>query len=239
MLPKSSISIEIHSESLVSIMGKVRVLVVDDHPVVQEGLVRLLDSEPGLECVGVASNGKEAVEMTRKLQPDVVLMDIAMPKMDGIEATKQIKLTSPKTIILALTAYGHAQFVLACLKAGIDGYLLKNAPRSDIANAIMMAKSGSGVFNLRAAMGVIRGLVVREGKLKTSYGTLRPREIEVLGLASRGFSNKRIAEELSISENTVCTHMFNIFRKLNVNSRVEAILVALKGGIISSDGIVL
>lgn len=220
-------------------MEKVRVLVVDDHPIVQEGLVRLLDSEPELECIGVASNGEEAVEMTRKLQPDVVLMDIAMPKMDGIEATKQIKLTSPKTVILALTAYGHDQFILACLKAGIDGYLLKNAPRSDIANAIMMAKSGSGVFNLRAAMGIIRGLVVREGKLETSYGTLHPREIEVLGLASRGFSNKQIAEELSISVNTVGTHMVNIFRKLNVNSRVEAILAALKGGIISSDEIVL
>lgn len=239
MLLKSSISIEIHSESLVSIMENVRVLVVDDHPIVQEGLVRLLDNEPGLECIGVASNGEEAVEMTRKLQPDVVLMDIAMPKVDGIKATKQIKLTSPKTVILALTAYGHGQFVLACLKAGIDGYLSKNAPRSDIANAIMMAKSGLGVFNLRAAMGIIRGLVVREGKLETSYGRLHPREIEVLGLASRGFSNKQIAEELCISVKTVATHMVNIFRKLNVNSRVEAILAALKGGIISSDEIVL
>jgi len=220
-------------------MEKVKVLIVDDHPIVQEGLVRLLDSESGLECVGIANNGEEAVEMARKLRPDVVLMDIAMPKMDGIEATKQIKSTSPKTAVLALTAYGHNQYVLACLKAGVDGYILKNAPRSDLVNAIIMAKSGSGVFNLGATMGIIRGLVVRGGKSETSYGVLQPREIEVLRLVSCGFSNRQIAQELRISVSTVGTHMVNIFRKLNVNSRVEAILAALKRGIISSDEIVL
>lgn len=220
-------------------MEKVKVLIVDDHPIVQEGLVRLLDSEPGLECVGIANNGEEAVEMARKLGPDVVLMDIAMPKMDGIEATKQIKSASPKTAILALTAYGHNQYVLACLKAGVDGYILKNASRSDLINAIIMAKSGSGVFNLGATMGIIRGLVVRGGKSGTSYGALQPREIEVLRLVSCGLSNRQIAQKLSISVSTVGTHMINIFRKLNVNSRVEAILAALKRGIISSDEIVL
>jgi len=220
-------------------MEKVKVLIVDDHPIVQEGLVRLLDSEPGLECVGIANNGEEAVEMARKLGPDVVLMDIAMPKMDGIEATKQIKSASPKAAILALTAYGHNQYVLACLKAGVDGYILKNASRSDLINAIIMAKSGSGVFNLGATMGIIRGLVVRGGKSGTSYGALQPREIEVLRLVSCGLSNRQIAQKLSISVSTVGTHMINIFRKLNVNSRVEAILAALKRGIISSDEIVL
>ena len=214
-------------------MEKIRVLVADDHPIVQEGLVRLFEHEEGFTCVGSANNGKEAIKMARELKPDIVLMDVAMPEMDGIEATKLIKSISPETKVLALSAYKYAHHIQACIKAGVDGYLLKDMPRAELVNAIRTAHNGTAVFDMNSSMTLIRSLVADNKTQKTIFGNLHDREIEILRLLANGSSNRAIANTLCISESTVSTHLANIFKKINVTSRTEAVLYAIKIGLIS------
>ncbi len=218
-------------------MEEIRILIADDHPLFREGLCRLFQDEKDMECVAMAEDGKEAVRLTQELYPDVAILDVNMPELTGIDAARQIKKTCPKTAILMLSAYKYNHYVITSIQAGVDGYLLKNTPRSELIEAIRMIHSGKGVFNLEAISKVLRKLTSGTGSAKSGPDGLRSRELEVLKLAARGMSNKQISRELNITDNTVGTHLVNVFRKLGVESRTEAALYALKEGLISTDDI--
>ena len=214
-------------------MEKIKVVIADDHPAFREELCRLLREETDIDVIAVAENGKEAVESAKKLQPDVAIMDICMPKLNGIEAAKQIRIACPGTAILMLSADSFQSLVLAALRAGATGYMLKNAPTSELIGAIRMARSGGGVFNMKA----ISTLVSRVISARRNSDELHPREVQVLTLAARGVGNKKIGDQLGISERTVQTHLVNIYRTLQVSSRTEAVLHALKEGWLTLDNL--
>ncbi len=218
-------------------MGKIRVLIADDHPLFREGLCRLFQDEEGLECIAMAEDGEEAVKLTQELRPDVAILDVNMPKLTGIDAARQIKQTCPKTAVLMLSAYKYNHYVIASIQAGVDGYLLKNTPRSELIESIRMIHSGKGIFNIEAISKILRRLTSGTDSAESGANELRKRELEVLKLTARGMSNKQISSELNITDNTVGTHLVNIFRKLRVESRTEAALYALKEGLISTDDI--
>jgi len=216
----------------------IRVLLVDDHVVLREGMRNLLEQEKDIEVVGEASDGEEAVELVPKLKPSVVLMDIVMPKLNGIEATKQIKQVSPATCILILTAYSDIRYILGLLEAGASGYLLKSSRGSEIIGAIRAVCSGESVLDPV----VTRKLLERVGAAKETAnaeerGILSQREVEILRLASRGMSNKDIANALFLSVRTVKAHLTNIFNKMGVGCRTDAIVKGLREGYINLDDI--
>lgn len=211
-------------------MNITKVLIADDHSTFSEGLQRVLSEEQDMQVVGVARNGEQAVTLAKQLKPDIVIMDIAMPVLNGIEATKQIKEVLPKTAVLVLSAYGYAPYVFSVLEAGVGGYLLKNVPMRELIRAIRSLRDGESVFDQEVAEKVLRNLAKSwRGGLATS-NQLKPRELEVIRLGAKGFSNDEIAEKLSISPRTVQTHFTHIFTKLEVGSRLEAILRCLKEG---------
>jgi NarL family two-component system response regulator LiaR len=212
----------------------IRVIIADDHRLVVESLRKILDGEPDMECVGVANNGVEAIEMVRNLQPDVAILDINMPDTDGIEATRKIKADFPDVTVLILTAYDYEEYVVACLEAGADGFVLKaNLPCDGLVNAVRMVNMGRAVFD-QDAMGALRKFAVGKDKsMGTTKTELCDREREILRLAAKGMTSKEIAVALNISGLTVNSHFSNIFRKLNVQSRIEAVMVALRKGWIS------
>ncbi len=214
-------------------MEKIKVLVADDHTLFSEALCPLLKSEGDMDCVALAEDGEEAVRLAKELLPDVALIDIEMPKMDGIEAAKQIKTACPTTAVIIVSGYKYAHYILASVEAGVDGYLLKHTPRRELINAIRMVHSGQGVFSLEATAKVLRGIATEKYREKISLGLLRPRELEVLKMTARGMTNKEIAAELCISPHTVGTHLVNIFRKLGVDTRTEATLYTLKEGLLT------
>lgn len=216
-------------------MSKIRVLVCDDHPAFREGLCRLLGDEEDIEIVAKATDGEETVRLAKELQPNVALIDIAMPKLRGIDAAKQIKETCPDTAILIISAYDYEAYFLACLRAGVAGFLLKDAPLNEIVSAVRMVHSGKTVFGQKAAGDVLSRLATGTNEHGKAAKELHPREIQVLKLAAKGISNREIAKELVISERTVQTHLVNIFRKLGVTSRTEAVLCALKRGWLTID----
>lgn len=218
-------------------MKNIRVLVADDHPVFREGLARLFCDEGGLDCVAIARDGEEAIKLTKKLHPDVVIIDADMPKISGIDAAREIKKTCSDTAVLILSAYKYEHFITAAMQAGVDGYLLKDTPRSELIEAIRMIHSGKGVFSLEATSEVLRKIASTTDDKKSIFSMLRSRELEVLELIAKGMSNKLIAHKLGITEGTVATHLFNVFRKLKVESRTEAALYALKKGLLSIDDI--
>ncbi|MDD5590984.1 MAG: response regulator transcription factor [Dehalococcoidales bacterium] len=211
-------------------MEKIKVLIADDHLLAQQGLRRILEREADIECVAAAKNGERAVELVRKHLPDVALIDVAMPVMNGIEATKAIKTSCPNTAVIILSAYDYDHYVRACVEAGASGYLLKSdlLPRR-LVNAIRTVYSGTNVFDRKAGE-IMRRMAISKGKKGPDSEELRSRELQILKLVIKGMSNKEIASELHISEQTVGTHLANIFKKLGVQSRVEAMLYALKKG---------
>ena len=211
-------------------MDKIKVLVADDHPAFREGLCRFLAEEQDMEVVGQPEDGEQTVRLASELKPDVAVIDVAMPKINGIEAARQIKSVSPKTTILMVSAFGYESYLLASIRAGAAGYMLKNAPVSDLVNAVRMVHRGEALFDLKAISKILGQLAVEEGTIKRVPSELHHRELETLKLAARGMSNKEIAESLGISERTIQTHMFNIFKKLEVGSRIEAVLHALQEG---------
>ena len=210
-------------------MEKIRVMVIDDHPSFREGLTRLLQEEADIEIIATLGDGLQATESARDLKPDVAVMDISMPNLNGIEAAKQIREVSPDTAILMVSAYNYPFYVLACLRAGAVGYLLKDASLSKIISSIRMIHAGDSVFDLKVTGKILRRLASGKGEMRQDQ-ELHPRELQVLDLVGKGRGNKEIGNQLSISERTVQTHLVNIFRKLQVNSRTEAIIRALKEG---------
>jgi len=214
---------------------KIRVLIADDHPVFREGLCQLLEREEDLECVAKTADGVEAVRLAKELLPDVAVIDVAMPRLNGIEAARQIKASCPATAILMVSAFGYESYVLASLRAGAAGYLLKSAAPRELANAVRSANAGEAVFDLKAAGKILARLAAEKGEEQRELEELQPRELEVLKLAAKGMTNKEIAEELFISERTVQSHLVNIFRKLDVGSRTEAVLHALREGWLTLD----
>jgi NarL family two-component system response regulator LiaR len=208
---------------------KIRVVIADNHPAFREGLCRLLEDEKELEVVGQAADGEEIVTLSRTLKPDVAIVDVAMPKLSGIEATKLIKESSPKTAVLIVSAFNYQTYILASLRAGAAGYLTKDTPIRELVTAVRLANAGDGIIDRSAANNIIRHLIADKDGKKAGL-ELYPREIEVLKLTARGMRNKEIAKELNISERTVQAHLSNIFNKLEVDSRTEAVLQALKEG---------
>jgi two-component system, NarL family, response regulator LiaR len=210
-------------------MEKIRVVIADNHPAFREGLCRLLSDEKELEVVGQAGDGEEIVNLSKDLKPDVAIVDVAMPKLSGIEATKRIKETSPNTAVLIVSAFNYQTYILASLRAGAAGYLTKDTPIRELVTAVRLAYAGDGIIDRSAANNIIRHLIADKDGKKDSLD-LYPREIEVLKLTAKGMRNKEIAKELNISERTVQAHLSNIFNKLEVDSRTEAVLQALKEG---------
>ncbi len=217
-------------------MQKIKVLIADDHALVLEGLSHLLDNQEDIECVGLARNGEEAIRLVEKTHPDIAILDVAMPKIDGIQALKTIKQLSPDTDVLIISAYDYINYVLACVEAGASGYLLKtNLPATGFVNAIRTIHMGELVFDREATGRMFRRMAKSGLTDKSSYADLHIRELEILKLAARGMSNKEIARELVISKYTVATHFAHIFKKLQVESRIEAVFYAVKHGWITTD----
>jgi len=216
-------------------LEKIKLLIADDHPPFREGLSKLLEEEPDMEVVAKPADGDEAVNLAKQLQPDVAILDVAMPKLNGIEAAKQIKAACPNTAILMISAYGYEPYLLASLQAGATGYLLKSSPLRELISAVRSVHSGQAVFDLKAVGKVLDRLAVNQGGEVVSRQRLQSRELQVLRLTAKGISNKEIGKELKISDRTVQTHLIRIFRKLGVSSRTEAVLRALREGWLTLD----
>jgi len=213
-------------------LDRIRVLLAEDHAVVRESIRQFLDREGDLEVIGEAGDGEEAVRLATQLSPDVVVMDVAMPHMNGIEATRRIKTLSPATAVLALTAYDYDQYIFALLEAGAAGYLLKDVSGQDLIGAIRAVRRGDSVLHPTVARKVVARFRGRSDKPSEGekLGFLTKREIEVLKGAAKGMCNKDIAEELFLSVRSVESHMGSILNKLGVGSRTEAVVHALKEG---------
>ena len=220
-------------------MNKIKVILADDHILVREGTRGLLEREADIEVVGEASDGEEAVEMVTKLHPHVILMDIAMPKLNGIEATRQVKARQPATAVLVLTAYENDQYIWALLESGAAGYLLKNVRGSDLVNAIRAVHAGEAVLHPTIAHKVFNHFAasVQKPSKPTLPLEMSEREMEILELTAKGMNNQDIADKLFLSRRTVQAHLGNIFRKMDVGSRTEAILQALRKGWFTLDDI--
>ena len=217
-------------------MDKIKVMLVENHVLVREGTKELLDREKDLQVVAEAGDGEEAVQLAAEHRPDVVIMDIAMPRLNGIEATQQIKAANPAIAVLVLTAYDDDQYVFALLEAGAAGYLLKDVCTGDLIKAIRAVHAGESVLHPAIARKVVNYFARRAAKRQTDeyeeseLGQLTKREMEVLKLAARGMTNREIASGLTISARTVQVHLSNVFSKLGVGSRTEAVLYALRQG---------
>jgi NarL family two-component system response regulator LiaR len=213
-----------------------RILLADDHAVLRQGTAELLRREPDLKVVGEAADGQQAIDMVRTLKPDIVIMDVRMPVLSGIEATRRIRETSPAVQVLVLTAHDDDQYVFSLLEAGASGYLLKTAPIGDLVRAIRQVRDGESPLDPAIA----RKVVAHFSPDRKSSGPpdeanspkegLTAREVEVLQLLARGLNNRAIADELYISDRTVQAHLTSIFSKMAVTSRLEAVMTAIRRG---------
>ncbi len=213
-------------------MEKITILLADDHVLVREGTCRLLERERDLHVVGEAGDGEEAVRLATELRPDVAIVAIAMPKLNGIEATKQIKALCPATAVLILTAYDDDPYVFALLEAGAAGYLLKNVRGRDLIEAIRAVHAGESVLHPAIARKVIDRFARPPSKPPEErvLNQLTERELEVLRLAAEGMNNNDIAQHLNLSIRTVQANLSNVFSKMQVGSRTEAVVQALRKG---------
>jgi DNA-binding NarL/FixJ family response regulator len=214
-------------------MDKIKILLADDHALVRQGTRELLEPEGDLEVVAEAGDGAEAVRLVDLHRPDVAILDISMPKLNGIEATEKIKEKHPSTAILILTAYDDDQYVFALLEAGAAGYLLKDVDAADLIRAIRSVYAGESVLHPTIARKVVNRFTHPNDKMQETDSLLEQlteREFEVLTLAAKSLTNREIADELCITARTVQVHMSNIFGKMGVGSRTEAVLSALRKG---------
>lgn len=207
-------------------MTRIRLVVADDHPIVRAGLQTLLATQPDFDLVGDASNGRDLVALARIHRPDVALIDLRMPDLDGVATTRELRVASPSTHVLILTTYDTDGDVLRAIEAGATGYLLKETPREEIFRAVRATARGESVLTPSVASRIV-GLARGAGE-----ATLSPRELEVLTHVARGTSNKIIARELGISEATVKTHLLHIFGKLGVDDRTAAVTSAMGRGML-------
>jgi DNA-binding NarL/FixJ family response regulator len=211
-------------------MRPIRLLIADDHPVVRDGLRAMLATQPDMELVGEAATGTQAVERARALRPDVVLMDLQMPELDGPAAIAALREQAPEVRVLVLTTFGTDADITRAVEAGATGYLLKDAPREQLFGAIRAAARGESVLSPSVATRVL-------GRMRApAEEALSPRELEILGAVARGLSNKDIGRQLYVSEATVKTHLLRVFGKLGVDDRTAAVTVALERGIIRLQG---
>lgn len=223
----------------------IRVILADDHPIVRRGLAAVVDAEDNIEVVGEASDGAEAVALTQSLQPDVVLIDLKMPVLDGVAAIKKILALVPETKAIILTSYADDELIYQGIAAGAKGYLLKDTPPERLVEAIRAAHRGESLLSPEVAARILdqfSSLIQQRPHSQPQEPTKSPspkltrRETEVLHIMGRGASNKEIAEQLVIVETTVKIHVSNIFNKLNVTNRTEAVVVATELGLLQNDG---
>jgi NarL family two-component system response regulator LiaR len=215
--------------------GPIRIVLVDDHGVVRQGLRAFLATEDDIEVVGEASNGREAVDVVGRLQPDVVLMDLVMPELDGIGATTSIKQQWPQVDVIAMTSFIEDEKVFGAMRAGAGGYVLKDADPDDVVKAIRSAAAGEVHLDPRVARRLMEELNPHKQREASPQEQLSEREVEVLKLVAKGHSNQMIAEQLIISPKTAQTHVSNILSKLGLASRTQAAVYALKAGLVSAE----
>ena len=208
----------------------IRVLVVDDHAVVREGLRAFLELQDGIEVVADAADGQAAVETAARAHPDVVLMDLVMPRLDGIAAMRVLRETAPKARVIVLTSFLDDDKLLPALRLGAAGYLLKNARPEEVARAVRAAHAGETLLDPVVAARLVETLAADGGE--EPLDRLTPREREVLVLLGRGFPNKLIARELGVAEKTVKTHVGHVLAKLGVTDRTQAAVVAVRAGLV-------
>ena len=210
---------------------KIKILIADDHPVVREGLSAMLSKEKEIQVVGEAENGTEAIRKARELQPDIILMDLRMPEVDGVEAMRQIRVKNPDMKFIVLTTYDNDEYIFKGIEAGARAYLLKDAPREELFKAIRAVYKGESLIQ-PAVAGKVLDRFAELSREAQAPDVLSERELEVLNLMAKGAANKLIAATLSIGESTVKTHVQSIFQKLGVGDRTEAVTEAIKKGII-------
>jgi DNA-binding NarL/FixJ family response regulator len=210
--------------------GRVRILVADDHPMLREGLVAVLSTQPDFDVVGEASDGSEVVRLAERLEPDVILLDLEMPRADGVEALEMLREAGSEARAIVFTAYDTDERILRSLRAGARGYLLKGASRAEIFDAIRTVYSGGSLLG----PAVTTRLLERIEQGDAHPNDLTPRELEVLALLARGLKNAEIADELFISERTVKFHVSSILAKLGAENRTEATRIAVRRGLIEA-----
>ena len=213
---------------------KIRILLADDHTILRAGLKMMLYAQPDMEIVGEAQDGRQSMQEAQRLQPDIILMDITMPDMNGIEATKQIKKLLPEIKILILTMHEHDEYIFQALRAGASGYMLKEAADTELISAIHIIQSGQFYLSPTAQSVMVGDYLqrLRTGEDKDSYSSLTEREREILKLVAEGYTNNQIAERLVISPKTVDTHRTHIMDKLNLHSRAELVKYAMRRGLL-------
>lgn len=215
-------------------MNKIKVLLVDDHAIMRDGIRAILSLHDDIDIVGEASEGQEAIEKTRELSPDVVIMDVAMPDMDGIEATRRIRKESPNVKVIMLTQYDNKEYVLSAIKAGAAGYVPKRALGSELVSAVRAVNRGESFLYPSAAAALIDDYR-RQAKTADPYEQLTPREREILKLIAEGHTSREIAENLFISLKTVTGHRAKIMEKLGLRNRTELFKFAVRKGLLTLD----
>jgi two-component system, NarL family, response regulator LiaR len=211
----------------------IRIVIADDHTVVREGLEAILSAQPDMELVGVAVNGAEAVELVRQHHPDVILLDLVMPKMDGLAAIQAIRTDDPSAKILVLTSFADDERVFPAIKAGAMGYLLKDTPRDDLIQAIHDVAEGTVSLHPSIARRILRE--INEPSTPPPAVTLTERELETLRLIARGLSNQEMALSMMIHENTVAKYVSSVLAKLSLTNRTQAALYAIRMGLVKPD----
>ena len=210
--------------------GSIRILVVDDHPLLRDGLIAVLGTQPDFDVVGEAGSGAEAVSKAGELRPDVVMLDLEMPGMDGVEALELMRQDNPDARVIVFTAFDTDERILTAVQAGAQGYILKGAPRDQVFDAVRVVHAGGSLLEPVVASKLLRRVSTAAGP--DASARITPRELEVLGLLARGLQNKEIANDLGITERTVKFHVGSILRKLDAGNRTEAVTSAVQRGLI-------